>query len=83
MNVYPVATGSPESGIASMMARRLFIVSKSELPSSSYCARRAIDASKGQRVAVEAFEIEGDGGRLEGVAGTAKAAPSIHDFLVR
>ena len=38
---------------------------------------------QGQRVAVEAFEIEGDGGRLEGVAGIAKAAPSIHDFLVR
>jgi homoserine O-acetyltransferase/O-succinyltransferase len=81
--LYSLGSGSPEGNIANMKAKALFVIAKSDLLLFPDYARHAMDVLKKQGVSVESFELEGDGGHLEGVVGIAKAASSIRDFLDR
>jgi len=71
-------------GVEKIRAKVLAVPAKSDiLFFPDYYARKMVAALKGQGTQVEVFEIEGDGGHLEGIFNADKAGEAIRAFLQR
>jgi homoserine O-acetyltransferase/O-succinyltransferase len=75
--------GSLEEGLKDVKARVLLIPARSDILLFPDYSRRPMELLKAQGKAVEWFEIEGDGGHLDGVLAIAKAGEAIRSFLAR
>jgi len=70
-------------GVERIKARVLAIPSKSDLLFFPDSARKMAATLKAQGTPVEVFEIDGDGGHLEGIFDVAKAGEAIRAFMQR
>ncbi len=73
--------GSLEEGLRAIRARVLLVPAQSDLLLFPEHSKRAMALLKSQGRQVEYFEIEGDGGHLDGVLAVTKAGESIRRFL--
>jgi homoserine O-acetyltransferase/O-succinyltransferase len=74
---------SVAADVKKIKARFLFVPAKSDLVFPPWIARGAADTLRAQGNVVEVFEIDGDGGHLDGLFQISKAAAAIRDFLSR
>lgn len=79
--LYSLADGSPEGSYKNIRARTLLVYAKSDLLLFPDYAHSAAAKLRAQGTQVEMFQIEGDGGHLEGLTGIGKAAGTIKSFL--
>jgi homoserine O-acetyltransferase len=68
-------------GVGKIRAKVLAIPSKSDLLFYPYDAKKMVATLKAQGTHVEVFEIEGDGGHLEGILNGDKAGEAIRSFM--
>lgn len=73
--------GSLEEGLKDVRAKVLLIPAKSDLLVFADSSKVAFEVLKKHGKHVEYFEIEGDGGHLDGIFAIAKAAEVIRKFL--
>lgn len=73
--------GSLEEGLRDVKAKVLLVPARSDLLVFPDHSKQAMEILKKQGRRVEYFEIEGDGGHLDGVLGIAKAGEVIRKFL--
>lgn len=73
--------GSLEEGVKDVKARVLLIPAKSDILLFPEYSKHVMDILKKQGKRVEYFEIEGDGGHLDGVLAITKAGEAIRKFL--
>jgi homoserine acetyltransferase len=74
-------SGARDPGVARIKARVLAIPAKSDLLFYPDYTRKMVATLKAQGTHVEEFEIDGDGGHLDGVLDVAKAGEAIRSFL--
>lgn len=74
-------TGSVEAALAGVSAKVLLVPARSDLLLFPDYSKRAMEILKQHGKQVEYFEIEGDGGHLDGVLAIAKAGETIRKFL--
>jgi homoserine O-acetyltransferase len=74
---------SVAADVKRIKAKFLFVPAKSDLVFPPWMARSAADALRAQSNVAEVFEIDGDGGHLDGLFQISKAATAIRDFLSR
>jgi homoserine O-acetyltransferase/O-succinyltransferase len=70
-----------ESDVDKIKARILFVPAKSDLIFPPEMSRKAAERFKALGKNAEVFEIEGDGGHLDGVLAIGKASDAIRSFL--
>jgi len=75
--------GSLEEGLRDVRARVLLVPAQSDLLLFPEYSKRAMSILKAQGRDVDYFEIEGDGGHLDGVLAVTKAGETIKKFLAR
>jgi homoserine O-acetyltransferase len=68
-------------GVAGIQAKVLATPSKSDLTFYPDYTRKMVATLKAQGTHVEVFEIDGDGGHLDGILDPAKAGEAIRAFL--
>jgi homoserine O-acetyltransferase/O-succinyltransferase len=68
-------------GAERIKAKVLAIPAKSDLLFYPDYSRKMVETLKAQGTYVEVFEIEGNGGHLDGILDVAKAGEAICDFL--
>ena len=73
--------GSLEEGLRDVKARVLLVPAKSDLLLFPDYSRQAMEILKRHGNRVQYFEIEGEGGHLDGVLSVAKAGEAIRKFL--
>jgi homoserine O-acetyltransferase len=73
--------GSLEEGLKDVGARVLLVPAQSDLLLFPEHSKRAMTLLKSQGRQVQYFEIEGDGGHLDGVLAATKAGEVIRKFL--
>jgi len=73
--------GSLEEGLRDVKARVLLVPARSDLLLFPDYSREAMEILRKQGKPVEWFEIEGDGGHLDGVLAVGKAGEAIRKFL--
>ncbi len=73
--------GSLEDGLRDIKAKILLIPARSDLLVYPEYSGQAMEILKRQGKQVEYFEIEGDGGHLDGIFSIAKAGEAIRKFL--
>ncbi len=73
--------GSLEEGLKSVKAKVLLVPAKSDLLLFPDYSRQAMEVFKKEGKQVQYFEIEGDGGHLDGVLAVARAGEVIRKFL--
>src|SRR5436305_840129 len=73
--------GSLEEGLRAVKARVLLVPAKSDLLLFPDYSRQAMEILKRHGNRVQYFEIEGEGGHLDGVLSVAKAGEVIRKFL--
>ncbi len=73
--------GPLEAGLGGVKAKTLLIPAQSDLLLFPEYSRQVMEILKKQGTPVEYFEIEGDGGHLDGVLAIAKAGDVIRRFL--
>ena len=76
-------TATLEEGLKRIKAKILFVPAKSDLLLFPDYSRKATAQLKAQGNVVETFEIQGDGGHLDGVFLIGQAAETIRAFLTR
>lgn len=74
-------SGSAADGVKNIKAKVMFIPAKSDLLLYPEYAKHAADMLRAQGNQVEYFEIDGDGGHLDGVFAIGKASDAIKGFL--
>ncbi|MGL4576542.1 MAG: E22 family MetX-like putative esterase [Burkholderiaceae bacterium] len=72
-----------EDEAAKIKAKMLFVPAKSDLIFPPEMSRKAAEKLRGLGKSAEVFEIEGDGGHLDGVLAIAKAGEAIRTFLAK
>jgi homoserine O-acetyltransferase len=72
-----------EADVAGMKSKILFIPAKSDLIFPPVFAKSAAAKYKALGKTAEVFELEGDGGHLDGIFNIAQAGQTIQDFLSR
>jgi homoserine O-acetyltransferase len=75
--------GNTSAALDTVQARFLVVPAKSDLLLFPDWARRMTAQLKEKGKSVEYFEIEGDGGHLDGVLDVAKAGEAIRGFLAK
>lgn len=73
--------GTLEEGLKDVKAKVLLIPARSDILLFPDYSKQAMEILKKQGKQVEYFEIEGDGGHLDGVLAIAKAGETIRKFL--
>jgi homoserine O-acetyltransferase len=73
--------GMLEDGLRDIRAKVLLVPAQSDLLLFPEYSKRAMAVLKSQGREVEYFEIEGDGGYLDGVLAVTKAGEVIRKFL--
>jgi homoserine O-acetyltransferase len=73
--------GSLEEGLKDVKAKVLLVPAQSDLLLFPDYSKQAMDILKKQGKTVQYFEIEGDGGHLDGVLAVGKAGETIKKFL--
>jgi homoserine O-acetyltransferase len=72
-----------EDGLRGVRARTLLIPVASDLIVFPEFVRQTADVLRRQGRQVEIFEIEGDGGHLDGLLAIGKAGAAIRNFLTQ
>jgi homoserine O-acetyltransferase len=70
-----------EADVDKIKARILFVPAKSDLVFPPEMSRKAAERFKALGKSAEVFEIEGDGGHLDGVLTISKASDAIRSFM--
>jgi homoserine O-acetyltransferase len=70
-----------ESDVGKIKAKILFVPAKSDLVFPPEMSRKAAERFKAMGKTADVFEIEGDGGHLDGVLAISKASDAIRGFL--